>query len=177
MKKFYDKYRKKWWFWFIIVGVGTTIISEICLLFYNPKPNFDYNRQQAVKYSVPNGSVIDYKSYTSDERGEYYGLDGTDVFEIVIRVSPRSTAKETVDQNYENAYDLITNQGLSDYHTFKYKAIAINENDEEYTLMSFNIYAPWIKKISETKKYWERSKIKAYCTDVYIDSNIKLFLE
>lgn len=172
MKKFYEKYRKKWWFWFITIVLVLTIVDNIALLFYNPQS--DSNQyQSSVKYVVPNGTVIDYQSYHSDERGGYYGTDGTEVFEIVVRVNQRRTPEETVDQNYENAYELITNYDLTQYHTFKYKAIAINENGEEYTMMSFNIYAPWIKKISDEWTANGAIRVKAYATDEYMDEGLK----
>ncbi len=172
MKKFYEKYRKKWWFWFIAIVLVLTIVDNIALLFYNPKPDANQDKS-SVKYVVPNGIVIDYQSYHSDERGGFYGTDGTEVFEIVVRVNQRRTPEETVDQNYENAYELITNYDLNQYHTFKYKAIAINENGEEYTMMSFNIYAPWIKKIREVWTANGAITAKAYAIDEYIDEGLK----
>ncbi len=173
MKKFYEKYRKKWWFWFIVVVIVVTVVDNIALLFYNPQPN----QTALFKYNVPNGVVVDYQTYHTSERGQFYGLDGTDVFEIVVRVNKRATAEETLDQNFENAYELITNYDLTEYHTFKYTAIAINENGDEYTLMSFNIYAPWIKKISEVWTSNGAITAKAYATDEYIDEALKQLLK
>lgn len=171
MKKFYEKYRKKWWFWFIAVSIIVTIVDCIGLLFYDPQPV--PNQSSTSKYSVKNGLVVDYQTYHTSERGQFYGLDGTDVFEIVVIVTERATVEDTLDQNYENAYELIKNYDLTAYHTFKYKAIAINENGEEYTMMSFNIYAPWIKKISDEWTANGAIRVKAYATDEYMDEGLK----
>lgn len=175
MKKFYEKYRKKWWFWFIAVSIIVTIVDCIGLLFYDPQ--VVPNQSSTSKYSVKNGLVVDYQTYHTSERGQFYGLDGTDVFEIVVIVTERATVEDTLDQNYENAYELIKNYDLTAYHTFKYTAIAVDEKGEEYTMMSFNIYAPWIKKIKETWTANGTTTVKAYATDRYIDESLKQKLQ
>lgn len=129
MRKFYEKYRKKWWFWLIILGVSTTIINNICLLFYNPQPDLDYIKQQAnskekEKYNVPNGKVIDVEIYHSDDFG------GIEVVEVIVEENFKKTVSETIEQNYDNVYSLINEQGIVNYDMFKYKAIAHSKDGE-----------------------------------------------
>lgn len=43
--------------------------------------------------------------------------------------------------------------------------------------MSFNIYAPWIKKIKEAWTANGTTTVKAYATDRYIDESLKQKLQ
>lgn len=167
MRKFYEKYRKKWWFWLIILGVSTTIINNICLLFYNPQPDLDYIKQQAnskekEKYNVPNGKVIDVEIYHSDDFG------GIEVVEVIVEENFKKTVSETIEQNYDNVYSLINEQGIVNYDMFKYKAIAHSKDGEETTVISFTVLPENMEKLSRMMDVTYRSvAINLYTTDLY----------
>lgn len=80
----------------------------------------------SMDYSLPNGELLDTK------------LNNNTLI-IKAKISPKSTNEKTINQNYSNIVDLVTNQGCDKYDAIEYWAVADMSDGSESKVISFTV--------------------------------------
>lgn len=92
--------------------------------------------------------------------------DGKKILVIKAKITSSYNNKATINQNYFNAADLVTDQGCSKYDEIQYWAVADMTNGEEMKVISFTMNADLIKMIQSDNFIPEY--IGDYAEDLYI---------
>lgn len=133
---------------FVIVTVIAFLATIIICDVLGPKPE-----KSDIKY----GKLLS----VTDAR------DANGTVSVRVKINSNLTNKMTIDQNYQNAVDLIANRGYNNCE-LRYFAVMDRTDGSEGKIMSFTVPASVVDKISDGKIV--AIQLPNYVTDLWIHS-------
>lgn len=178
-----SKSKKKW----IIIGAVVAIVLIIGIVAGNSPSNNSNNTHtkataasiaaeteevsETTPETVPEITEPESQNYTL-EHGELMSATvNDDIIIIKAKISSSYNNKATIDQNYYNVEDLITNQGCNSFGELQYWAVADMENGTEQKVVSFTIDADLIQSIADGSV--PTNTLGDYVTDFWVHPSLE----
>ena len=98
-----------------------------------------------------------------------FGGDG--VFVVKAKITPKSSNKLTISQNYFNVCDLIKNHGFDACTEIQYWAVADMSSGDEAKVVSFTVDSETIKSVADEKIV--NNMLGDYVSDLFVHQSLK----
>lgn len=161
---------KKWWI--VVAAVLVVLIGAAAC-----GGSGDGSADQAADQEAP--AVTEEQAADQDEAAGYsleYGdlLDANEndgVLIVKAKISPQTSDKLTIDQNYYNVDDLIQSQGCDKFDEIQYWAVADMADGSEQKVISFTVDKSLIGQISGGN--FPANTMGDYVTDLWIHQSLE----
>ena len=164
------KSRKKWWI--IAVVVLVVLIGAMSCGGSGDEPADQAADQEAPAATEEQEADQEAAAGYSLEYGELLDVNENDgVLVVKAKISPQTSDKLTIDQNYYNVDDLIQSQGCDKFDEIQYWAVADMTDGSERKVISFTVGKALIGQIAGGN--FPTNTMGDYVTDLWIHQSLE----